>query len=43
MFLQFGWEPPDVIGGRPGFREPFDDESCVGERVCGRGARNAEC
>jgi hypothetical protein len=41
MFLQFGWEPPDVIGARPGFHEPFDDESRVGERVCGRRERAA--
>ena len=41
MFLQFGWEPPDVIGGWLGFGEPFDDESCVGERVCGRRERAA--
>jgi len=24
MFLEFGWEPLDVIGGWLGFGEPFD-------------------
>jgi hypothetical protein len=41
MLLQFGREPPDVIGAWPGFNEPFDDESCVGERVCDRRERAA--
>ena len=41
MCLQF-WEPQDVIGGWLGFGEPFDDESCVGERVCSRRERAAQ-